>query len=140
MNNSEKYTQAMQHLTSTNEGQDNSEKTAKYTDADWALIREKADKIHKRLVANMNKGAAAPEVQDLIAELRQHITDDVCSCTPEILRQIADLYVFDKRFTVKVDNYQAGFSAFLREAIYIYCDNLERVQKEYPEEFTARIF
>lgn len=106
------------------ESGDNAEKTASYSEADWELIRVKAHEIYRKLAANIGKGAADPEVQKLIEELRQHMTADICNCTPELLKQIANIYVFDKRFTAKVDSLCPGFSAFFREAVYIYCDKL----------------
>lgn len=124
-NNDAIHTEEMQADVYLEESQDNSDRTAAYTEEDWALIANKAHEIYGKLVANMDKGADNPEVQKLIAELRQHITEDVCNCTPELLGQLGNIYAFNKRFTEKVDNYREGFAAFLRKAIYIYCDNVK---------------
>ena len=127
MNNIEKHSEKIQlNNTSFDEYEENSAKTSQYTEEDWVIIRAKTDKIHKKLADNMDKGADDSEVQKLVAELRQHITDDICNCTPEMLRQLGNIYVRDERFTVKVDKDRTGFSFFLWKAIHSYCDNLEK--------------
>jgi hypothetical protein len=118
-----------QLATCWDEKQDNADRTQDYTEEDWARVKAKADDIHQKLVMNMDKEANSPEIQKLIAELRQHITEDVCDCTPEILKQLGNIYAFNKCFTNKVDNYRSGFAAFLRKAIYIYCANAEDRKK-----------
>ncbi|MBP2634643.1 MAG: MerR family transcriptional regulator [Firmicutes bacterium] len=124
MNNNAIHTEEIQLNPCSEEGQDNTDRTVNYTEDDWALVKDKAHEIYKKIVIHMDKGADSLEVQKLIAELRQHITADVCNCTPELLRQLGNIYAFNKRFTGKVDHYRDGFAAFLRKAIYIYCDNI----------------
>jgi len=133
MNNELLHTEDLQPNACLMEGQDNDDRTANYSEEDWSLVKDKAHEIHKKLVTNMDKGADSPEVQKLIDELRQHITADVCNCTPEILRQIGNIYAFNKCFTDKVDNYREGFAAFLRKAIYVYCDKLKDAAEKCPE-------
>lgn len=99
-------------------------KTSKYTKEDWARITANAGEIHQKVFTNMPKGAADPEVQKAIAELRQHITDNFYNCTPEIFRGLGDLYVNDERFTANIDKTKPGLAKFLREAMHFYCDNL----------------
>lgn len=101
-------------------------KTSKYTKEDWAGIMAAADEIYKRIAEMMDKGPGDPEVQQAVGEWRQHITDSFYNCTPEIVRGLGDLYVDDPRFTANIDKYKTGLASFLREAMHIYCDNLER--------------
>lgn len=100
------------------------EKTSKYKKEDWARIAARSEEIYMKVIENMNKGAAAHEVQEAVAELRQYITDNFYNCTPEIFRGLGDLYVADERFTVNIDKYKPGLARFLKEAMRIYCDNL----------------
>lgn len=97
-------------------------KVAGYSTEDWSGIQSKTDEIYKRLVAGMDKGPEAPEVQQAIADWRQFITDHYYDCTLDIFRGLGDLYVDDPRFTKNIDKYQQGLAAFFREAIYFYCD------------------
>lgn len=101
------------------------EKTSKYTKEDWAIIMGKQDEIYKKLADLMDKGPGDPEVQKLVGEKRQHITDNFYNCTPEIFRGLGELYVADERFTANIDKYKPGLAKFLNEAIKIYCDNLK---------------
>ncbi|MDF2569063.1 MAG: mta2 [Sporomusa sp.] len=112
--------------TNPDENQEDTGGTSEHTEKDWLSIKARADKIHQKLVKIMDKGPAAPEVQEVIAELQQHITDDVCNCTPDILRWLGDMYAYDKRLTANVDKYRPGFAIYLREAMHIYCNNLEK--------------
>jgi DNA-binding transcriptional MerR regulator len=102
------------------------QKTASYKEDDWRRIQEKGENIYKRVIETMHKGPADEEVQQLVGKFRQYITDNFYECTPEIFRGLGDLYVNDSRFTKNIDKYQPGLAAFLREAMHIYCDNLER--------------
>jgi DNA-binding transcriptional MerR regulator len=95
-------------------------KTASYKEDDWKRIKENSDDLYRRIIAVMDKGPANGEVQKLIGEFRQHITDNFYECTPEIFRGLGDLYVNDPRFTKNIDKYQPGLAAFLREAINVY--------------------
>jgi len=100
-------------------------KTSKYTKDDWKRIMEEREEINKRIIANMHKGAAYSEVQQGVADLRQHITNNYYNCTLEIFRGLGDLYVYDERFTKNIDKDKPGYAKFLREAMHYYCDNLK---------------
>lgn len=101
-------------------------KTAKYTKDDWAAIMAKSGEIYRRIAAGMDRGPADSEVQAAVAEWREHITKSFYDCTPEIFRGLGDLYVNDQRFTENIDTIRPGLAAFLREAMIIYCDRLEK--------------
>jgi hypothetical protein len=72
----------------------------------------------------MDRGPADAQVQEGVAELRQHITDHFYECTPEIFRDLGDLYISDERFTANLDKNKPGYAVFLREAMRVYCDPL----------------
>ena len=101
-------------------------RTASYKEEDWKRIKASIDNIYRRLVAAMPKGPKDEEVQSIIAEHRQHITDNYYTCTIDIYRGLGDMYVNDPRFTKNIDKAQAGLAAFFREAIHAYCDRAER--------------
>lgn len=77
------------------------EKTSKYTKEDWAKIISRQKELDTKLAALMDKGPADPEVQELISQRRQYITDYFYNCTPEIFRGLGEMYVNDERFTKK---------------------------------------
>ncbi len=102
------------------------QKAAKYTKDDWSRIMSKSNEIYQRIADSMEKGPSDPEVQEAVAQWRQHITDNFYNCTLEIFRGLGDLYVDDDRFTANIDKVKPGLAKFLREAMHIYCDNLQK--------------
>jgi DNA-binding transcriptional MerR regulator len=100
-------------------------KTSKYNKEDWGRISSEREAIDKRIIDNMDKGIEDPMVQEGVAELRQHITDNYYNCTVEIFRGLGDLYVCDERFTKNIDKNKPGYAEFLREAMHYYCDNIK---------------
>lgn len=103
-------------------------KTSKYAKEDWERVMTKAGEIYNKIAANMDKEPADNDVQEAVGEWRQHITDNFYECTPEIFRGLGDLYVNDPRFTANIDKYGKGLAAFMREAMHVYCDNLENAK------------
>ncbi len=102
------------------------DKTNRYTKDDWAVIMEKGGEIYSKIAANMDKGPADPEIQKMIDGYRKYITDSFYTCTLDIFRGLGELYVNDERFAKNINKYSQGLAEFLKEAISIYCDNLEK--------------
>lgn len=117
--------EARQKYGHTDAYKESQKKAARYTKEDWAMISEKSNAIYTRIVSLMDKSPADPQVQEAIGQWRQLITDNFYRCTPEIFRGLGDLYVNDERFTANIDKYKEGLAAYMREAMHIYCDNLE---------------
>ncbi|KHE70422.1 MerR family transcriptional regulator [Halobacillus sp. BBL2006] len=101
-------------------------KTASYTKEDWKRIQKEGNEIDRRIIDRMDQGPEDAEVQRLIGEKRQHISDNFYHCTPEIFRGLADMYVNDPRFTKNIDMLKEGYAAFLQKAMHVYCDRLEQ--------------
>ncbi|MTI46326.1 MerR family transcriptional regulator [Sporosalibacterium faouarense] len=101
-------------------------KTSKYTEEDWKRIKDESQEINSMIVKNMEKGPDNPVVQEYIDKFRKHITDSYYNCTLEIFRGLGELYVSDERFTNNLEKVKEGYAEFLREAILIYCDRLEK--------------
>ncbi len=121
----ERYAEeARQKYGHTDAYKESQKRTSRYTKEDWARIMQRSDEIHSRLAALMDKEPSHPEVQEAIGQWRQHITDSFYDCTPEIFRGLGDLYVSDERFTANIDRVKPGLAGFMREAMFIYCDNL----------------
>lgn len=79
--------------------------------------------IYTELAASMEKGAANPEVQDLIGRWHHHIRH-FYEPTVEVLRGLGQLYVEHPEFHKNISQFGAGLPEFMREAITIYCDGL----------------
>jgi DNA-binding transcriptional MerR regulator len=117
--------EAKQKYGHTDAYRESERRTSRYTEEDWARIQKKSEAIYRKIIAAMDRGPADPQVQEAVAEWRQHITDSFYDCTPEIFRGLGDLYAADERFKKNIDKHQEGLAAFAREAIHIYCDRLE---------------
>jgi DNA-binding transcriptional MerR regulator len=102
---------------------ESNKKTSKYTSDDWAIVMSKGDGIFTTLASLMDESPEDSEVQEVVAEWRQHITDNFYNCTLEIFKGLGDLYVQDDRFTANIDKHKLGLADFLSRAIHIYCDN-----------------
>ncbi|WP_127533267.1 MerR family transcriptional regulator [Paenibacillus kobensis] len=100
-------------------------RTAKYTEADWKRIKEEMAAVYEGLVARMANGPDDEEVQRIISNHRQHISDNFYECSTEIYRGLGDMYVNDYRFTENIDKQQPGLAAFMREAMIIHCDRVD---------------
>ncbi|MBY8911688.1 MerR family transcriptional regulator [Bacillus sp. YC2] len=98
-------------------------KTAAYTQKDWSAIMSEWGAIYERIAKRMEKGPDDAEVQEAVGDFRNHISTFFYDCTPDIFRGLGDLYTADQRFTENIDRYGKGLSAFLRQAIIVYCEN-----------------
>lgn len=101
--------------------QQSQKKTAQYSAADWERIQTRTQGIYQQIVAGMNLGPEAPEVQAAVADLRQSISDYYYDCSPEIFKGLGEMYVADARFTAYFEKIQPGLATFLSQAIAHYC-------------------
>ncbi len=123
----EKYAQeTRERYGNTDAYAESQRRTSKYSKEDWARIMERQGEIYNKLAALMDKEPSNLEVQKVIEENRQHITDSFYNCTVEIYRGLGQLYVNDQRFTKNIDKFKEGLAKFLSDAIKIYCDNTEK--------------
>lgn len=78
--------------------------------------------IFRRLGQYRNGDPAAPEVQALIAELRQFICDHYYNCTPQILLGLGQMYAAGDEMNGNIDRAGGeGTGCFACRAIEIYC-------------------
>lgn len=101
-------------------------RTSSYTKKDWTLIQKEGDEIYIKIASLMDKGPENNQIQEEIERFRNYINTNFYKCTIEIFRGLGDLYVSDQRFTENIDKYKSGLAKFLREAMNIYCDKLEK--------------
>ena len=99
------------------------QKTKNYTKEDWAGANDGLMAIFAEFAMCKNNGASADstEVQELVAKLQTHITDNYYTCTDEILVCLGKMYVADERFKNNIDKYGEGTANFVAEAISVFC-------------------
>ena len=103
--------------------QEHEQKTKNYTKEDWTQANDGLMAIFAEFAMCKNNGASAhsAEVQDLVAKLQAHITDNYYTCTNEILLCLGKMYVADERFKNNIDKYGEGIADFVAEAISVFC-------------------
>lgn len=98
------------------------EKPAK-EEEDLEEINREGDRIYNAVSNLMHLPPESPEVQ---VEMKAYYTllDRFYNCSPKMFRGLADLYANDSRFAKNIDRHGAGLSKYLREAMYIFADDL----------------
>lgn len=91
-----------------------------------AQSREAADGL-MQIFAEMGKikhlAPNSHEARRLVETLRQFITDNYYTCTPEILSGLGQMYTEDERFRANIDARGGeGTAAFVSRAIAAYCE------------------
>lgn len=88
-------------------------KTAAYKEYERRFLTRSADDqsaasqgfmaLLSRFGAHLGEAPDSPEVQNLVTQLQNYITEHFYTCTDEILASFADLYDGDGRFTRSID-------------------------------------
>ena len=99
------------------------QKTKNDTQEDWAGANDGLMAIFAEFAMCKNNGASADsaEVQELVAKLQAHITDNYYTCTNDIFAGLGEMYVADERFKNNIDKYGEGTADFVAEAISVFC-------------------
>lgn len=81
--------------------------------------------VFRAMGAVQSKGPESPEAQALVERLRETITKNYYTCTPEILSSLGEMYAGGGSMTENIDwAGGAGTAAFARKAIACYVKNL----------------
>ncbi len=71
-------------------------------------------------------GPASPEAQDLVKRIQDFITENLYTCSNQILRGLGKMYSGGGDFTENIDAYGGkGTADFVDQAIQVYCDKAE---------------
>lgn len=98
------------------------EKTRDYSRRKWDDLGEGMDQIMSDFAACMRDGNApdSAEAQQLVKKLQNYITENYYHCSSEILTNLGQMYVADKRFKDNIDKHGDGTAAFISDAINAY--------------------
>lgn len=102
-------------------------RTKAYTKADWAEIQREAREVVNGLAALTDRDPADPAVQQWISRHHRQINDRFYPCSAEVYRGLADMYVADPRFAANYEKVKPGLTQFMRDAMHLYADALEKV-------------
>ena len=78
--------------------------------------------IFRGFAALRDTDPGSPEAQAQVKVWQDFITDNMYTCTKEILAGLGQMYVCDERFTANLDKYGEGTARFMSEAIKRYCE------------------
>lgn len=111
----------------TEEYRQSKQRTARYTKQDWMKIQAEGAEVYRQLAALMTAGkpATSPDAMDAAELHRQYISRWFYQCSTQVHRGLGQMYVDDQRFTVNIDKYGAGLSAYLRDAFAANADRQE---------------
>jgi Fe-S cluster biosynthesis and repair protein YggX len=102
-------------------------KVSKYNKEDWKNIKEKANYIYEDISILMDKPPSHRRVQEAVGDLRQYFSDSFYDCNLKMFRGIGNLYVNDENFRENINKRKSGLAEFIKEAIEIYCNDLENI-------------
>ncbi len=97
----------------------------KYSKAQQQQIIDEGNQVYEDLVGLIDQPADDPKVQAIIARWHQHMKY-FYDPSIERMRGLADLYNDSPDFKSKFDSNHPRLAEYMREAINIYCDNLEK--------------
>lgn len=129
---SDEYQQeARERWGDTEQWRQSRERTSRYTKDDWVAIKAEADEVNAAFVAAKRAGAASSERAIAAAAAHgRHIGERFYDLSPEMHRNLAELYVADERFAKTYDDLEPGLAQYVHDAIRAYrgerCDGEER--------------
>lgn len=103
-------------------------RTAKYSELDWATIRNEAEKITSDFAAHFDAGRAPTNaaVMGVAERHRQHLSRWYYPCPPATHRRLGQMYAADSRFARNYNRVRAGLAAYVGKAIAANAERAER--------------
>ncbi|MFC5062438.1 MerR family transcriptional regulator [Actinomycetospora atypica] len=98
------------------------ERTTRYTKDDWIAIKAEADEVNAEFVAAKRAGEPATSERAVAAAAAhgRHIDERFYDLSPEMHRNLAELYVTDERFAKTYDDLEPGLAQYVHDAIAAY--------------------
>lgn len=96
-------------------------KTKGYSKEDWTRATGRKDEILKKFADLVGTEPESKEVQTLVGEWKDYITETYYDCTNEILAGLGQMYVADQRFSNNMDQFKEGTTELISRAIEVYC-------------------
>lgn len=96
-----------------------------YTKNNFNALGEGMENILEEFAICLNSGATPDfkDAQSLVEKLQNYITENLYTCTNEILAGLGQMYVADERFKNNIDKHSVGTADFISKAIEYYCKN-----------------
>lgn len=115
--------QAKERWENTPEYQEFAEKSKNRSQAEDQLLAAQIMSLFKEAGEIKDTDPASQEAQDLVKRLQDFITENMYTCSKEILRGLGKMYSCGGDFTKSIDDAGGeGTAAFVDQAIQIYCE------------------
>jgi DNA-binding transcriptional MerR regulator len=99
-------------------------KWSSYSEAQKEKIKRLGGDIARRMVTeDPNAKPDTPGVQAAVEEYYRYLNNYFYRCDLEFLRNLADMWVDDPRFSVNYERIREGGAEFAREAVQLFCDS-----------------
>jgi hypothetical protein len=96
-------------------------RTAQYTNEDFSRIQEQSAAVFRAFAELAGASPSDPQVQVLVQRWQTLISESYYFCSNEILADLGQMYIADRRFTENLDRYGAGTAKLMSDAIAVYC-------------------
>lgn len=118
----EKYAaEAKEKWGSTKAYEESQKKTGGYSKEDWKKVSEGMNELLQAFARHVGEEPSDANIQTLVGDWQQYITDTYYECTKDILAGLGQLYVADERFTKNMDKFKEGTAKLISDAIAVYC-------------------
>ena len=104
------------------------QRAAKYTKSDWLQVKAEQAEIGQRFVDALSAGlpADSTEAMDAAEAARRQIDERFYTCSHDLHRGLADMYVSDPRFTKTYEDQAPGLAQYVHDAIHANADRAAR--------------
>ena len=105
------------------------EKTKNRTKEEDNLLADRFMLLFREAGEIRNTDPASPEAQSIVRRIQDFITENLYTCSDEILSGLGKMYSGGGDFTKNIDEYGGeGTAEFVDKAIQIYCEKNEEVE------------
>ena len=97
-------------------------RTANYSQSDWNALYDGMGAIMSGFAELKEEGASpnSERANIQVKRLKQYITENMYTCTDEILAGLGQMYVADERFKKNIDKHGEGTAAYISECVKSY--------------------
>jgi DNA-binding transcriptional MerR regulator len=102
-------------------------RTRAYTKQDWEEIKAESESIGND-IKNAYEGGFPPDSDEAQAATDRHfrqINDRFYTCSTDLYRNLAEMWVADPRFKATYEKMAEGLAEYVRDAVAVYCDRNE---------------
>jgi DNA-binding transcriptional MerR regulator len=116
--------EAEQRWGDTDAWRQSQQRTGQYSKADWVAIKAEADALNAAFVAAKRSGQppTGERAMDAAQAHRRHINDRFYTLSPQLHRNLGDMYLADHRFTKTYEDLEPGLAQYVRDAIHANAD------------------